>query len=324
MLPLHTPVKIEPSSTPSHFMKNALMMGSCFASNAGDILQNHRFNVLVNPLGILYNPLIMNLLIQRSIGESYYQSNELVFHEGLWHQPELHGRFSHPDKTFARHQMNTQLNILKQGIEQASMVVLTLGTAWYFVKTADNKPVGNCHKLPGTLFERKLMNHDVVVDCLKQLLQTIRENNRNNTHITLTVSPIRHLRDGLTASSRSKAILLSAVHECVEAFSNVSYFPAFELMVDELRDYRFYEEDMAHPNKQAVSYITARFLQNYYDSESSTFFNAYSNLLKQINHKPLHKETPEFIAGRNKLREQISTFGKQWNLSMHQELASLN
>jgi hypothetical protein len=246
-----------------------LLLGSCFADEMGSKLTENGFSVLSNPFGTLYNPASLAALLLRSVSER--ETTEL-FHadDGLWHSWMHHSRFSSPDKEELRQRISQATEQTARFLRTARVLIVTFGTAIIYRLKADGMLVANCHKQPDTLFRRERMSAYDIVDQWTMVLQLLHAVNPD-LQVIFTVSPVRHKRDGMHVNQISKGILLVAVDELVErvkADLRVDYFPAYEILLDELRDYRFYADDMVHPSSLAVEYIWQRFQETFMTAQT--------------------------------------------------------
>lgn len=280
-------------------------MGSCFAEHMGRKLEERRFQPVTNPFGILYNPVSLARGLDRLREGRPYEARALFRHGELWHSWDHHGRFSHPRRENALQGINRALQAGHHLLQQAPWLLLTLGTAWVYRLKDSGRIVANNHKLPASAFEKGLLPLQEVTAALDNALSLLPD-----TRVILTVSPVRHLRDGLVDNQRSKATLLLAAHELCRRFERVHYFPAYELILDELRDYRYYEADMIHPNAQAVDYVWEVFLDTYLADEARSAMQAVERVLQAIRHRPLHPDTE---AHRQFCRAQLDHLQKLKN-----------
>jgi hypothetical protein len=282
-------------------------MGSCFAVHIAGQLSTHKFKTALNPFGILYNPFSISQSIQRLIDGTPYQPEELFQHDGLWHSYDHHGAFSAPEQEVCLEKINTSLEKGSQFIQQADWCILTLGTAFVFVEKKQQRIVANCHKVPGSQFTRTRLSKDEIVLQLSSSIQAIRKINPDIKFI-LTVSPVRHIRDGLVENQRSKAALLLAVEELTGQHSGVYYFPSYELLLDDLRDYRFYESDLIHPNDLAIAYIWERFGEALFANDTLQLMKEVKKVVQAARHRPLHPERAahrRFVEGQLRKMEEL-------------------
>jgi hypothetical protein len=265
-----------------------LMLGSCFSENMGEKLKSGGFAIDINPFGILYNPMSIAKALEEIREGVTYSSDKLFEHEGLWHSFMHHGSFSSNVQAEVIDRINARLSQAHTELSAVDRVLITFGTAYIY--KYKGQVVANCHKLPESSFERSRTTVAEIVDRYTPLLKDwFRE--KPQLAVIFTVSPIRYLRDGLHESQLSKGILLLAIDELQRLFpNNIFYFPAFEIMMDELRDYRFYADDMLHPSTMAVDYIWERFSSAFFNAETLSVVEECEKIHKALSHRPLHPE----------------------------------
>lgn len=298
-----TPVHIAPSEWHIGYADKVLMLGSCFADNIAAKMGEYYFQVTTNPFGTLYNPLsIANAL-------SLQEPPELVEYGGLWHSMYHHGECSAADKETTAARCRESMRVMQTAFREASVVIITFGTAWVYER--DGRVVANCHKMPANLFTRRRLG----VEEIAAVWQPIVENNPDK-HFIFTVSPIRHIKDGLHENQLSKGTLLLAIEQTVSALSGgvgrACYFPSYEIMVDELRDYRFYADDMVHPTPLAVNYIWERFVGTYMDKETQQEMCTLHQLYLDRHHTLLHPDSPEAVKFIHQLHEKETALGARY------------
>lgn len=285
--PKHLPQKI------NHRHK-LLLLGSCFTENIGDKLVAHKFSVLQNPNGILFNPVSVKEAVENYIGNKVITENDLFYLNEGYHSWQHHSRFSGTTKEDAVQKINTSTNTAHHYLKETDVVIITLGSAWVYELTAKaaNAKTGNVaannHKAPADWFNRRLFTNAEVIDLLHTTIAELQQFNPF-TKIIFTISPVRHLREGFVENNRSKAALINAVHATAEHFENVFYFPAYELVIDDLRDYRFYAEDMVHPNYAATNYVWEKFVTACIDETSQELMKQINEINAAINHKPFNE-----------------------------------
>ena len=254
------------------------MLGSCFSDEIGEQMQRRYLNVTCNPFGTLYNPLSIAQALQMT------EVPQLVEHDGLWHSMVHHGSFSRADQHEAKQAIRASIETMQQTLKEATVVIVTFGTAWVYEK--DGKIVGNCHKLPESCFTRRRLSVEEIVAAWRPILDRYPDK-----HWLFTVSPIRHIKDGLHENQLSKATLLMAVEQLssLEGRSGgVLYFPSYEILLDELRDYRFYADDLVHPSSLAVNYIWERFVDTFCTPQTKNELVFQLKRWKHEHHLPLH------------------------------------
>ncbi len=279
-----TIVPIEPQPWISHDTRFVLL-GSCFAENIGQRLLDFRFRGNVNPFGVLYNPLSIAQALERLIEKRPFAADELFEYGGLWHSWMHHGSFSDTSAEKAVAQMNARFDVACQHLLEADLLVITFGSAWVY--EFEGKVVANCHKVPNNRFVRRRLAVDEIVACYTQLFAMLRRHNPT-LKVLLSVSPIRYLRRSATESQTSKATLLLAVEALCQQLPDVDYFPAYEIVLDELRDYRFFADDMVHPSPMAVAYVWERFAQAYFTPATLALLPNIEKENKRAAHRPLH------------------------------------
>ena len=290
-----TPIPISKSPLSIDYHSPILAIGSCFAANIGGRLQHYKFPCLLNPFGILYNPISIKQNLLALLNKRLYTQEDLVNSQGIWYSFDHHGQFSHPTPQQTVTLINHSLETARSFLSSTKYLIITLGTAQVFVQNSSSRVVANCHKLPANYFTKRRLSVTEVQaslnDCLLKLQEVYKD-----LQIILTVSPIRHIRDGLIESQRSKATLLLATEQLCETHSCVHYFPAYELMMDDLRDYRFYESDMIHPTTQAVDYIWDAFKTTYFTESTLQLLGKIKKIRQASLHRPFHSDTPQHQA----------------------------
>ena len=282
---LQTIVDIAPSPWKIGCEDNILLLGSCFADAIGEQMAQRYMNVTCNPFGTLYNP----LSIAQAINLRPQTSNiPLVEHDGLWHSMAHHGAFSRATREEAEAAVRASVDSMQQALKDASVVIVTFGTAWVYEMKGEI--VGNCHKLPADCFTRRRLSVEEIVAAWQPHLERYPDK-----HWLFTVSPIRHIKDGLHENQLSKATLLQAVEQITNYQSPITnhqspitYFPSYEILLDELRDYRFYADDLVHPSSLAVNYIWDRFVDTYCTPQTRNELVLRHKRWKHEHHIPLH------------------------------------
>ena len=276
---LHTEIKLNPKDFPKLSEKSVWCgIGSCFSENLLKLLEQCGFDVTQNPSGIIYNSGSISQIVMRAADEHYYTENDFFEYNGLRHSWEHHGRFSHADLKTAVGNVNMALKQFREKLEIADAIVLTPSSS--VVYCYDGNIVANCHKVNNNDFERRILSAEENREYLSQTVKNIRKVN-NNIKIIFTLSPVRHYPGDLVLNARSKANLLSALHE----IPGCIYFPAYEILHDELRDYRFYKTDMLHPSEQTVELICARFIKTFFSKEAIKLIDEKLAEAKLHNHK---------------------------------------
>ena len=265
-----------------------LLMGSCFAENIGALLSDAKFRLELNPFGILYNPLSISSALREIATKKEYTEKDLFAYRGLWHSPMHHGSFSASTPEETLQHINVRFQQARKAMQQLDWLMLTFGTAYVYEQKETGKVVANCHKLPESNFNRRLLLVDEIVDEYTSLITSLAARNPN-LKILFTVSPIRHIRDGMHANQLSKSTLLLAIDRLQQLFpQHVFYFPSYEIVLDELRDYRFYADDMLHPSTLAVRYLWERFSETFFSADTKQIMAEVEDIRRDLAHKPFH------------------------------------
>ena len=278
-----------------HHSDSVVLLGSCFSDNMGGKMHGALINALVNPMGTLYNPMSIASGVQRLIECRPMAGQELFMQSGVWNSYDFHSRYSLPDKLVTLDRMNQRIELGHKTLRQAQLLTITLGTAIVYRLRSTGQVVANCHKVPQHEFERKMESVPEMAQVLDGMLTALHQFNPN-LRIIFTVSPIRHIADGLDVNSLSKASLRVAIQNAIVSHQEYcDYFPAYEIMLDDLRDYRFYTSDMVHPSDVAVEYIWQAFQATYLDDRSALAVARCERVHKRLQHRPMsaNRETVE-------------------------------
>ncbi len=287
---LQTEIKIQPLEQTISYGDGLLFLGSCFADEVGGICRGLGFDALVNPFGVLYNPAsIAQSLDRMKSGKPFLHDEVISVGEGQFCTFSHNTAFWQSDEQMLLETVNNGLEVACERFLKAKWIIISLGTSWVFRHKETGLVVSNCHKLPARHFDREFLSVEQSVGCLAKMLQA-----HPNKQFIFTVSPLRHLKDGLHGNQLSKAALLLAVDQVYKQFDNAHYFPAYEILLDELRDYRFYKEDMVHPTEQTVRYIWERFTDFAIDPKEKPAMEAAAELKQMLQHKPLFPESEAF------------------------------
>ena len=291
---LNTPVEIPSGFIPIHHAQRLLIMGSCFAENIGTLLAENKFQVDINPFGILYNPLSISMALREIIRKRLYEESDLFSYREYWHSPMHHGSFSAATPEEVVRNIRVRLEQAHKELKQLDWLMLTFGTAYVYEQKKTGKVVANCHKLPEKDFVRRRLETDEITEDYILLLDELISLNPK-IKILFTVSPIRHVRDGMHANQLSKSVLLLAIDRLMQRYPQATfYFPSYEIILDELRDYRFYADDMVHPSSLAVNYLWERFSETFFCPETQALIKECATIRKAIAHKPFHPESEEY------------------------------
>lgn len=286
------------------YNSKVILLGSCFSENIGDKFSYFKFQSVVNPLGILFHPLAIENLITRSINKAYYSEDDLYFNNEQWCCLDAHSKLNKTSKEELLKALNIQIDETHQQLINASHVVITLGTSWVYRHIASDVIVANCHKLPQKQFLKELLSIEQITESIEAIVSLVKSVNPNATFL-FTVSPVRHIKDGFVENTQSKAHLLSAIHEVVEPRKHSYYFPSYEIMMDELRDYRFYNSDMLHPNEVAIDYIWEKFKTVWLSEEALKTSECVSVIQAKKAHRPFNPTSDAHQKFISKLETEI-------------------
>lgn len=322
----HYEFDIKKLSQPINHQHKLLLIGSCFTENIGDKLKKHKFNILENPNGILFNPVSVSEAIINIIEEKKYTAEDLFQHNETWHSWQHHSRYSGITDEDALKKINSSIHDAHKYLKHADYLLITLGSAWVYTLTnkAANATVGtvaaNNHKAPADWFSRKLMRVDQVMVVLGTMLDKLGAFNKN-IKVIFTISPVRHLREGVIDNNRSKAVLIQAVHELNDRLEKLYYFPAYELVIDDLRDYRFYAEDLVHPNYHATEYVWHKFVDACMTDETKNLMKQIAEINLAFNHKAFNPNTAQHKKFLHSFAEKTKTLQQQFPyLNLDEEL----
>jgi len=299
--PFFLPIQITSPPDRIHYPQKILLAGSCFTEHIGVHLSEMKFDVLQNPNGILFDPLSVAQSLVSYLEPVVYGPEDLFFHNELWQSWKHHGQFADTDREKALAKINQSQQHAHQFLKQADWLIITLGSAFvYFLKDL-NTNVANCHRAPANWFTKKLLPVDEMLAAMDETLHRLIDFNPKLQFI-FTISPVRHIRDGVIENNRSKSRLIEVAHQLVNKFNRTYYFPAYELVIDVLRDYRFYDKDLVHPNYMATSFVLENFMDKYVLPESRLLAEEIRKIQISRKHRPLHPDTD---AHRRFLQEQV-------------------
>lgn len=289
-----------PSVHPIGLKDCIITTGSCFADQFGQWLKQNKFDVLVNPFGTNYNPISIHNVLMDSLSMTV-DENLFTEHHQLWHHFDYHSQWSSPKKQELKNSIQKVQQQTDAYIRKADVFMITYGTAWvYQLKNADSI-VANCHKVPSREFAKRLLTVEEITASFDLLYTTIKRV-RPDLRIIITVSPVRHIKDTLMLNSVSKATLRLASHLISNRYEEVEYFPSYEIMMDDLRDYRFYDRDKIHPSEEALEYISHKFSDQYFKPELKSFIEKWSTIRQSMEHRPYH---PHSEAHQHFLKELV-------------------
>jgi hypothetical protein len=301
-----TKIPIPKSINPIDYNSKIVSLGSCFAENMAEKLDYFKFQNACNPFGIIFNPVSIEKMIYRIVNQFFYTEKDIFFHNERWHCYEVHSDWSNPDKEVFLENLNTVLRTSLIQLFQASHIIITYGTSWVYRNLESNAVVANCHKVPQKEFSKEILSIVTIEKSMQNTLDFIQKINPGVNFI-FTVSPVRHLKDGVVENQLSKAHLITAIHQMInDKPQTINYFPSYEIMMDELRDYRFYAEDMMHPNQVAINYIWERFSETVISEESHSIIKEVETIQKGLQHRPFNPSSESHQQFLSKLQDKIT------------------
>ncbi|WP_162427482.1 GSCFA domain-containing protein [Pontibacter pudoricolor] len=313
-----TEVTIPASDLNLSLHDKVVTIGSCFAEVIGTKLKAYKGNVLVNPFGTIFNPISVCRLLQAVTGEPLDLEQSLVQRDGIWYSYDLHSSLSSPSKDELLQLITQRLVQTREQLKEAKLLIITFGTAVSYKLTDTGTIVANCHKLPAKQFSRTLLTIEEINYSLEACYQALKTFNPELQTI-VTVSPVRHVKETLPTNSVSKSILRLAAHDMTERHQDVLYFPAYEIMLDDLRDYRFYGPDMLHPTPVAEDYIWQKFATAYLEPRFQEFIPAWEKIRRAITHRPFHPHTEAHQTFITKTIAQLQQLSDNYNISTESE-----
>lgn len=308
-----TQIPIPNSNHPIDYNSKIVSLGSCFAENMGDKFQYFKFQNSINPFGIIFNPVSIEKIIHKAINAALFTEEDVFFFNERWHCFDVHSDLSNSNKEELLKSLNTIQKSINQQITESTHIIITYGTSWVYRNLERDSIVANCHKMPQKQFKKELLSVENLQESISNTIKLIHSVNPNCT-IIFTVSPVRHIKDGFVENQWSKANIISALHKTFDfRLSTINYFPSYEIMMDELRDYRFYAEDMLHPNPVAIDYIWKRFVETTISESSFAVMDEVESIQKSLSHKPFNPNSESHLKFESKVREKITTLENQYS-----------
>jgi hypothetical protein len=301
---LQTIVPMSTSECVISYDAKIVLLGSCFSENIGEKFQWYKFQSMNNPFGIMYHPLAIENICRRAINDEWFTESDVFYHQSLWHSFEVHSVMNHPDRDVFLELLNDALKTFKKTLSQASHLIITYGTAWGYEHFESQMLVANCHKVPQNYFSKKLLTVRQIEQSIANtiaLLQTFQP----NLKLLFTIAPVRHLKDGFVNNQISKAHLITALHQVIADKIQVFYFPSYEIMMDELRDYRYYATDMIHPSSLAIDYIWEKFMQTHMDAATRQWMKKIEKIQMGLQHRPFNPDTEAHLKFKEDLNQKI-------------------
>ena len=308
-----TQIPIPKSNYPIDYTSKIVSIGSCFAVNIAEKLDYFKFQNSCNPFGILFHPLAIQKLLDFAVSENQFTENDIFFHNERWHCFDVHSDLSSSNKEDLLASLNALIKSTSQQMTESTHVIITYGTSWVYRNIESDYIVANCHKVPQKQFKKELLSVEKIK---KSIINTVKLIRFVNPHcnIIFTVSPVRHIKDGFVENQWSKANIISALHETFDfQLSTINYFPSYEIMMDELRDYRFYAEDMLHPNQVAIDYIWKRFKETTISETAFAVMDEVEGIQKSLSHKPFNPYSESHLKFESKVREKITKLENQYS-----------
>ena len=303
-----TRIEIPKQDISMNHATRVMLFGSCFSEHIGRKLLQHKFKAAVNPFGILYNPHSVSQSIKRLLSGKSFTEEDLLFHQEMYHSLMHHGQFSATDKQACLDHITDRFKQAAEMIPSTELYLITFGSAYAYTWKETGAIVGNCHKIPADRFHRFRLSVEEIADEWSEVI-TMCRSLHPDAKFLFTVSPIRHWKEGAHENQISKSILHLAIDRLQDRYGeSVGYFPAYEVMMDELRDYRFYDEDMIHPSSQAVDYIWQRFSETYFSVETRQVNDEWSQIRRALDHRPLNPGTEAYRAFVRQTIQRLEAF----------------
>ena len=310
-----TQIPIPKSNFPIDYNSKIVSLGSCFAENMAEKLDYYKFQNNCNPFGIIFNPVSIEKMIYRIVNQIFYSENDIFFHNERWHCYEVHSDWSNYNAAEFLENLNAVLRTSLIQLFQASHIIITYGTSWVYRNTESNAIVANCHKVEQKEFKKEILSIETIEKSIQNTIGYFQIINPNVNFI-FTVSPVRHLKDGFVENQLSKAHLISAIYQQLQTEQcklNTEYFPSYEIMMDELRDYRFYAEDMIHPSEVAIDYIWQRFSETTISEENHSIMNEIEIIQKGLAHRPFNPNSQSHMQFLSKLQAKSTKLVSQYS-----------
>lgn len=300
-----TEVEIIDSKKKIQTSDSIFSIGSCFATEMSQLLSNGQLQTLNNPFGTLFNPWAVFNSIHHIYNHKIYTEEDLVLYQdeylSLHHHTAFNSNFAHK----ILEKINHKVEIAHSFLKNTDWVIITYGTAYVYEFLPQNILAANCHKIPQKFFHKRFLTPEELSSSIKNTISHINDIAKKDVQILFTLSPVRHTKDGIVENNISKAKLLNAIYENISEYSNCSYLPVYEIVMDDLRDYRFYKEDLIHPNNQAIQYIWEKFLKAYFSEEAQAFINENLKIKQALEHRPTNENSPKYQAFLQSIREKI-------------------
>lgn len=303
-----TQIPISKSNNPIDYNSKVLSIGSCFAENMAEKFDYFKFQNETNPFGIIFNSVSIEKLFKRVFKEELFEEKDVFFHNERWHSFEVHSDLSNSDRQELLETLNKAVTETHKKLKEATHIIITLGTSWIYRNMESDEVVANCHKVPQKQFSKELLSVEEIQKSIQNTIESIEALNPNINFI-FTISPVRHIKDGFVENQLSKSHLFTALHQVLKTHNSKlithNYFPSYEIMMDELRDYRFYNEDMLHPNQIAIDYIWKLFSENFISQDSFSLMQEVEEIQKSLRHRSFNPESEQHQKFLAKLQQKI-------------------
>ncbi|OXA83393.1 GSCFA domain-containing protein [Flavobacterium hercynium] len=303
-----TPISIAKTAHPIDYNSKIISIGSCFAENMAKKFDYFKFQNTTNPFGIIFNSVSIEKIVRRVVEQHFFTESDIFLHNDLWHCYEIHSELSNSNKEELLQSLNQIITATHDYLTHSTHIIITYGTSWIYRNIQSEQIVANCHKVPQKQFTKELLPVSEIENSIQNTVQLIQKLNPDINFI-FTVSPVRHIKDGFIENQLSKAHLFSAIHQVLKIhnsqFTTLTYFPSYEIMMDELRDYRFYAEDMLHPNQVAIDFIWKLFIDSNIALESVSVMQEVEEIQKGLNHRSFNPESEQHLKFLSKLHQKI-------------------
>lgn len=309
-----TQIPLSKTNNPIDYNSKVLSFGSCFAENMADKFDYFKFQNETNPFGIIFNPVSIEKIIDRTVHEKWFAEKDVFFHNERWHSFDVHSDLSNSDRQELLETLNKAISETHKQLKEATHIIITYGTSWIYRNLESEQIVANCHKVPQKQFSKELLSVDAIEKSIQNTINLILAFNPDINFI-FTISPVRHIKDGFAENQLSKSHLFTALHQVLKTHNSklitANYFPSYEIMMDELRDYRFYGEDMLHPNPVAIDYIWHKFSENYIAENAISIMNEIDEIQKSLRHRSFNPESEQHQKFLAKLQQKINVLGEK-------------
>jgi len=309
-----TQIPLSKTNNPIDYNSKVLSFGSCFAENMANKFDYFKFQNETNPFGIIFNPVSIEKIIDRTVQEKWFTEKDVFFHNERWHSFDVHSDLSNSDRQELLETLNKAISETRKQLKEATHIIITYGTSWIYRNLESEQIVANCHKVPQKQFSKELLSVDAVEKSIQNTINLIQTLN-SDINFIFTISPVRHIKDGFAENQLSKSHLFAALHQVLKTHNSqlitANYFPSYEIMMDELRDYRFYGEDMLHPNSVAIDYIWHKFSENYIAENAISIMNEIEEIQKSLRHRSFNPESEQHKKFLAKLQQRINILGEK-------------